>query len=215
MNFKAATGNPWFRTSECVWASDVAVALDMPCLEPIYRDLSSLFIDVLQISSLDFSQILQQLARIRRNKAGLSVGQAKLLLESINDLTPTLLGESNTAEHRMSQSSMEALRIELRDIPVFPVRMRDGPVRLLTANDNFAISDEYTCEEMVRDKVDILDFNLEAVRRLDPLLRAAGLAEKYMSQSIYVTGQASIYRIFELDQTLSSTICRRTAVWTR
>lgn len=110
---------------------------------------------------------------------------------------------------------MEALRMGLRDTPVFPVRMRDGPVRLLTANDDFAISDEHTCEEMVRDKVDILDFDVDMVRRLDPLLQAAGLAEKYMSQSIYVTGQASIYRIFELDQTLSSTICRRAAVWAR
>lgn len=198
-----------------MWASDVAAALDMPCLEPTYRDLSSLFMEVLQISSLGFSQILQQLATIRRSKADLSVNQAKLLLESINDLMPALPGESNTAEHRISQSSMEVLRIELRDVRVFPVRMRDGPVRLLTANDNFAISDEYTCEEMVRGKMDILDFDVDTVRRLDPLLRATGLAEKYMSQSIYVTGQASIYRIFELDQTLSSTICRRAAVWTR
>ncbi|KAL6399631.1 uncharacterized protein AUP68_17036 [Ilyonectria robusta] len=214
VNSKAVTGNPWFRASECVWASDVAAALDMPCLEPTYRDLSSLFMEVLQISSLGFSQILQQLATIRRSKADLSVNQAKLLLESINDLMPALPGESNTAEHRISQSSMEVLRIELRDVRVFPVRMRDGPVRLLTANDNFAISDEYTCEEMVRGKMDILDFDVDTVRRLDPLLRATGLAEKYMSQSIYVTGQASIYRIFELDQTLSSTICRRAAVWT-
>ncbi|KAH7006858.1 hypothetical protein EDB80DRAFT_893373 [Ilyonectria destructans] len=210
----AAAGKRWFRTSECVWVSGAAAALDMPCLEPVYRDLSSLFVDVLQISGLGFSQVLQQLATIQRNKAVLSVSQAKVLLESIKDLMPTLPGESNATEHRKFQSSVEALRKELRDTPVFPVRMRDGPVRLLTANDDFAISDENTCEEMVRDKVEILDFDVDAVRRLDPLLQAAGLAEKYMSQSIYVTGQASIYRIFELDQTLSSTICRRAAVWT-
>ncbi|KPM37949.1 hypothetical protein AK830_g8628 [Neonectria ditissima] len=211
------SGKRWFKTSECVWESGAALVPDVPCLESIYPDFSRLFVEILPTSGLDFQQVFQQLDAIRSKKTILPVYQAKRLLQSLNDLLPDTLDASGTlnfTQNRDFDTKAVALRSEITDCPIFPVRMLDKSVRLMCANDEFSIPDEHTRAELLRGSVEMLDFDIETVRRLDPLVRAAGLAEKYISQSIYVTGRASVGRIFDLDQKLSSTICRRAAVWT-
>ncbi|KAK7408636.1 hypothetical protein QQX98_009200 [Neonectria punicea] len=211
------TGKRWFRTSECVWESGAVLISNVPCLESTYPDFSRLFVDTLQVSGLDFLGVLQQLATVRTNKTILSVSQAKKLLQSLNGILPPVpdtAGIFNTTGHRDFDTKAVALRNEIIDCSIFPVRMQDKSVRLMSSSDEFFIPDGHTCVELLRDSVDILDFDVDTVRRLYPLLQAAGLSDKYMSQSIYITGKASIARIYELDQKLSSTICRRAAVWT-
>ncbi|KAK7424161.1 hypothetical protein QQZ08_008767 [Neonectria magnoliae] len=211
------TGKRWFRTSECVWESDAALVPSVTCLEPTYPGFSRLFVDTLQISGLDLPGSIQQLAAIRTNKTILSANQAKKLLQSLNGLLPPVRDTGITFDatgHRDFDIKAVALRNEVIDCPIFPVRMQDKSVRLMSSSDEFFIPDGHTCVELLRDSVDILDFDVDTVRRLDPLLQVAGLADKYMSQSISITSRASIARIYELDQKLSSTICRRAAVWT-
>jgi hypothetical protein len=62
--------------------------------------------------------------------------------------------------------------------------MPDGSAQPLTALDDFAIIDRQHYADALKNKIKILDFTLEEVRRLRPLIELAGLTDRYLSRSV-------------------------------
>ena len=62
--------------------------------------------------------------------------------------------------------------------------MSNGSVQPLTANQDFAIIDRQNYADVLKNKIKILDFNLDEVRRLRPLIKWAGLTGRYLSRSV-------------------------------
>lgn len=216
----------WFRTFECVWVRGDLADFNGPQLKSLYSDLSELFVDVLRVSGQDFIHVFEHLVAIRKTKIILATSRAKDILQSLNDLMPPLpvpavpsssndASSADATAEQIADSRLVALGNELRQCPIFPIRMQDGSERLLTASDDFAIPDDNTCKELLRGKMDMLNFDVDVVRRLGPLLQIAGLTDRYLSQSSAAARAASRYGIYAVDMHLSFHIYRKASIWTR
>lgn len=67
---------------------------------------------------------------------------------------------------------------------VFPVRAPDGTVQLLNAREDFAIIDRQHYAEAFKSSIKVLDFTLDEVRQLRPLIEWARLTDQYLSRKV-------------------------------
>jgi hypothetical protein len=68
-----------------------------------------------------------------------------------------------------------------------PVKLASGEIRWMDRSGDFAIVDRREYGELFKDRINVLDFSLEEVHNLNPFLSGLGLAERYMSQSVWET----------------------------
>lgn len=174
--------------------------LGKPCLESFYPDLSELFVDYLGVPKLNFTLVYQQLLDIGSNSPDIS--SAKNLLWSLS----VLLAASN--------ESRPAFGDEASLCRAFPVRMPDGTTRLLTALDNFAIIDRQHYAQALKDKIKVLDFTLDEVRRLKPLISWAGLTNRYLSRLV---AERTVVEddLCTMDRPLTRDLVRKAAAFVR
>lgn len=180
-------GKQWFKASECVWSTVEADEGDA-CVERVYPDMAELFTDCVGVSRvssrLSYKRLLEMCGAIQGAQA------AKTLLWSVNSVlqkrTDTVLEFTD----------------ELRAFPIFPVRMPDGSVEVLTAADDFAINDRQPYASAFRSQIKILDFTHEEVHRLKPLIEWTGLTARYLSNSVdEVTSVDTAQRTPDRDRT--------------
>jgi hypothetical protein len=67
---------------------------------------------------------------------------------------------------------------------VFPVRFPDGQVILRTGSEGFALIDRKTLGEDFATLAKFLDFSMNEVRILQPLIHWAGFEDRYLSKSV-------------------------------
>lgn len=100
---------------------------------------------------------------------------------------------NNTVETKVAVLSLNGLlqtettRLDpepIRQAKVFPVRYPTGTVVLSSVSVDFAIGDRDKLKTMFRDKVALLDFEMEEVRRLRPLIEWLKLQDRYLSNSV-------------------------------
>ncbi|KAI8676088.1 hypothetical protein NCS56_00495700 [Fusarium sp. Ph1] len=72
----------------------------------------------------------------------------------------------------------------IRRAKIFPVRYPNGTVVLSSVGVDFAIGDREKLKTRFQDKISLLDFNLEDIRRLKPLFEWASLQDRYLSNSV-------------------------------
>ncbi|KAN0122902.1 hypothetical protein V8E51_001228 [Hyaloscypha variabilis] len=159
----------WFKASECLWSGE-GVIPGKVYLEPLYPDLTSLFVDYLGVPKLSFALVYRELLNIGSSTPEISY--VKNLLWSLKAILPS------------DTSAIPAFADELASCRIFPVRMSNGSVQPLTANQDFAIIDRQNYADVLKNKIKILDFNLDEVRRLRPLIKWAGLTGRYLSRSV-------------------------------
>jgi len=144
--------------------------LGKPCLESLYPDLAGLFVDYFGVPKLDFALAYKQLVKIGSTVP--TIAYAKNLLWSLTALL--------TTDNESRPSFGETANL----CHVFPVNLPDGSTRLLTALDDFAIIDRQHYALHFKDKIKILDFSMEEVRRLKPFIKWAGLTDRYLSRLV-------------------------------
>jgi hypothetical protein len=67
---------------------------------------------------------------------------------------------------------------------VFPVRFPSGKVKLQRGTDEFALMDRQPLDEAFAALAKFLDFDTDEIRILQPLIRWAGLGERYLSKLV-------------------------------
>lgn len=189
----------WFSTVDCVWSSEGKM-LGKPCLESFYPDLEELFVDYFEIPRLNFALVYQQLIGI--GDSTLRAPDAKILLESLAALL-------KAEKHPRPEFGEEA-----KSSRVFPVRTPGGGTEQLSALDEFAIVDREHYAAALKERIKFLDFSLDEVQRLKPLLRWAGLDDRYLSrlvseQTVVDDGPCSI------DSGLTYTLTKKAGAFVR
>ncbi|KAF5638186.1 uncharacterized protein FTJAE_5432 [Fusarium tjaetaba] len=100
---------------------------------------------------------------------------------------------TNTEETKVAVLSLNGLlqtettRLDpepIRQAKVFPVRYPTGTIVLCSVSVDFAIGDRDKLKTMFRDKIALLDFEMDEVRRLRPLIEWLGLQYRYLSNSV-------------------------------
>ena len=127
-------------------------------------------VDYLGVPKLSFALVYRELVKIGSSTP--TIFYVKNLLWSLKALLFPGIG------------TRPAFADEVASCRIFPVKMPDGRKQPLTALDDFAIIDRQHYADALKNKVKILDFTLDEVRRLRPLIEWAGLTDRYLSRSV-------------------------------
>ncbi|KAL8345646.1 hypothetical protein RB601_005608 [Gaeumannomyces tritici] len=155
----------WYKTSQCLWSSTADIQGKVT-LNDHYEDLKDFFLEILGVKTLTAQMVYDDL---KQTTPEASVERVKNTIESFSSLL------------RAEPSSRLDPR-ELIQAAFLPVRYPGGPVVLRSAEANFAIVDREYLGELFRDRIKLLDYSLEDVRRLTPFFRWAGLEHCYLSR---------------------------------
>lgn len=175
--------------------------LGKPCLELFYPDLTELFVEFFGVSRLNFSLVYRQLVEIGSSDEP-SVADVKILLRSL------------TALLKAGNESRPAFGDDAKLCRVFPVRIPSGGTKPLTALDTFAIIDREQYAAALKDKIKVLDFSLDEVQRLKPLISWAGLNDRYLSRLV---SEQTIVKdeLCTIDNTLTSALIHKAGAFVR
>ena len=160
-------GTPgWHKPSECVW-SDTTHIHGKIAANAQYSDLKDLFVEKLRVPQLDLTMVFDQLLAAR--SLNLPVSEVKELLKTLNSFLCT--GSSPPSPSRLLNAR------------IFPVREPStGNVVLCTSNTQFALVDREGPPSRFIEVVRVLDFTLQEIRRLKPLLAWTRLESRYLSR---------------------------------
>ncbi|CZR46066.1 uncharacterized protein FPRO_11513 [Fusarium proliferatum ET1] len=168
----------WYKVSECIWSSEGA-SQDELSLEPLYADLSTLFVSFLDVPKISASLVYQHILNIGNTTQ--PIPEIKKLLWSLLDSLKTNQGPSNV----YAADKIKACR-------VFPVKGLSGEVQTTSALVSFYINDRPMYAAAMKGKASILDFSVEEVHRLKPVIEWLGLTDRYLSKSVTITEKTSV-----------------------
>lgn len=158
------TRKQWFSPTSCMWtkstriADKVAIALDFPSLEDF-------FVRGLEVQEPDKSTSIMELETLCRVDPAPSIVQVKDLLWEINSYEP-------------STGDMDILK----PLSFLPIKEVTGHLRLHNVKDVFVLFDRQGHTETFQGKVASLDFDIEDIRLLRPIIDVLGLASRYTSK---------------------------------
>lgn len=158
----------WHIISDCLWES----ATRIPGKTPLnnnddYGALTSFFINRLKVPKMTIGMLYDKL-------------KSPSLSATVDEIKGDLL-EFNAL---LGTSKKEFDPEPMRKNTIFPVKHPDGEVTLASATDSFSINDRSNLAEHFIGKAPFLDFEMETVHRLRPLVEWAGLQERYLSRSV-------------------------------
>jgi len=134
-----------------------------------YSGLKTLFVETLRVPQLDLKMVFEQLLEARSLR--LPVPEVKELLKTLSSFLRT--------ETRPPSPN------RLLNARVFPVREPvTSNVVLHTSTSQFAVVDREGPPSRFTAMVKVLDFTLQEIRQLKPLLTWTGLESRYLSQCV-------------------------------
>ncbi|CAF3608899.1 unnamed protein product [Fusarium graminearum] len=135
-------------------------------LDECWEAYESFFVGKLGVRFLTLQMVYDEL----RQSSGNNIEETKGAILSLNGLLQT-----------------ETTRLDpepIRQAKVFPVRYPTGTIVLSSVSVDFAIGDREKLNTMFRDKITLLDFDMEEIRRLGPLIEWLKLQDRYLSNSV-------------------------------
>ncbi|KAK0667790.1 hypothetical protein QBC41DRAFT_132417 [Cercophora samala] len=161
-------GSSWHRTTDCVW-STTTILPAKPNLQHLYPDFHGFFVDILSVSLPDARAAYNELLSLPYKN--LSVAEAKAHLLAFDSL---LRSTSEQLLHELPPR-------KLLEKPVVPIRYGDGRTELVPASTEFAIVDLEGLPDDLPTEMKMLDFEREALPKIERFLEWSGLTERYIS----------------------------------
>ncbi|KAF5538359.1 ATPase-like ATP-binding domain-containing protein [Fusarium mexicanum] len=155
----------WYKTSDCLWSSETVIR-GKAVLDECWEAYENFFVGKLGVKLLTLQMVYDEL----RQSSGKNTEETKVAVLSLNGLLQT----------EMTRLDPEPIR----QAKVFPIRYPTGTVVLSSVSVDFAIGDRDKLKMMFRDKVALLDFEMDEVRRLRPLIEWLRLQDRYLSNSV-------------------------------
>ncbi|KAF5007724.1 hypothetical protein FDECE_5972 [Fusarium decemcellulare] len=155
----------WYKTSDCLWSSETTIR-GKAILDGCWESDKNFFVDKLGVKLLTLQMVYDEL----RQSPQSSTEEIKVAILSFNGL---LQAERTNLDPE-----------PIRKAKIFPVRYPNGTVVLSSVDVDFAIGDRDKLKAKFQDKISLLDFDLEDIRRLKSFFEWAGLQERYLSNSV-------------------------------
>jgi hypothetical protein len=154
----------WYGPSSCIWAEDTIHLPGKFSLATTYKKQKSFFLSILDVTKPNLEMHI--LALMQKAEAP---DKRIIMQEMLNicafDVTPQAVEK-------------------LSDCKCLPVKLPSGEVQWLHRSGTFAIVDRRDYGQIFTGRIKVLDFSLEEVHSLKPLLFALGLGEKYLSKAV-------------------------------
>lgn len=132
-----------------------------------YETLKDFFVGKLGVTSLTVQMLYDELIQPSPQKDRNGLKDAILSFSSLLQTEPILLDPQPILE-----------------VDNFPVRYCNGEVALRSAKVDFAIPDRDPLRNVFQDRITMLDFNLEEIRRLKPFFEWTKLEGRYLSNCV-------------------------------
>ncbi|KAG5763235.1 hypothetical protein H9Q72_008661 [Fusarium xylarioides] len=163
------TGRKWYKVLECVWSSEGA-SEDEISLESLYPDFSFLFVSFLDVPKMSASLVYQHLLNVENT------------IQPIPDLKKLFWSLRDSLAANKGSSSVYADKI--RSCRVFPVKLPSGEVQPMNVLGDFCINDRPIYAAALKDQANFLNFSVEEIHRLQPVIEWLRLTERYLSRVI-------------------------------
>ncbi|KAI1480176.1 hypothetical protein F4774DRAFT_379917 [Daldinia eschscholtzii] len=161
----------WHKAPQCLWCAPSPIRGRVNLSNLYDKKLECFFIDKLGVRTLDAGVVYNELLELDPEET--TVQQAKDLLWTFNsqiELNPPDKPPDGLLERR-----------------ILPVREVGGQIALTSAATNFGIVDRRKLGDIFHDRVKTLDFTVNEVVKLKPLIKWAGIENRYLSGSIQET----------------------------
>lgn len=136
-------------------------------LDSDYETLKDFFVGMLGVTSLTVQMLYNELKQPSQRR-------------DINDLKDAILSLSSQL-----QTSLIPLDPQpILDNNVFPLRYCSGEIAIRSAKVDFAIPDTDHLNSMFKEKITMLDFDLESIHRLKPFFEWTKLQGRYLSACV-------------------------------
>ncbi|KAK6958355.1 hypothetical protein Daesc_001154 [Daldinia eschscholtzii] len=161
----------WHKAPQCLWCAPSPIRGRVNLSDLYDKKLERFFIEKLGVRTLDAGVVYNELLEL--NPEETTVQQAKDLLWTFNsqiELNPPDKPPDGLLERR-----------------ILPVREVGGQITLTSAATDFGIVNRRKLGDIFHDRVKILDFTVNEVVKLKPLIKWAGIENRYLSRSIQET----------------------------
>jgi hypothetical protein len=147
----------------------------MLTLNELYANLQNFFVKSLGVKNVTARMVYDKLMG-----SCLSLEEAKQTLEVFNSLLSVSKGDDFDPTPILEKE-------------VFPVRFPNGDVKLLTGFDGFALLDRKSLGDDFKDLAKFLDFSIDEIRALQPLIKWAKLEAMYLSRAVKEISSVDAY----------------------
>ncbi|KAF4973458.1 hypothetical protein FZEAL_9332 [Fusarium zealandicum] len=173
----------WCRISDCIWSNETEFRR-RATLSERYKHLRDFFVEFLGAQSLSLELKYRDLVHMGSSQEA-TIESVKSGIWALNSLIPTTSQLPNAKK--------------LLDGKLFPVRHPDGQVSLEYFTTDFSIVDRTYLGTNFGSRVKTLDFTVDEVRRLEPILTWLGMVTRYLSRVVIESS-----RVEGLDKTALS-----------
>lgn len=164
----------WVRLKDCVWKSPSCIQSKF-ALSSHYSSLHGFFNLNLQVKNATLSLLVDDIIRMTRSKVNLN---------HIDILKAMVLGMQGFLKKKAEQNTDTQL-LRLQETAYLPVHESALKTTLLTSSrDKFFIPDRKELLEAFGDDLPILDFTVDEVRHMKPLLENLGMSGKFLSHCV-------------------------------
>lgn len=175
----------WHAPSTCLWSSGIAISEKVTIAglygdsEVIssygdYGDFKPFFVGRLGVQTADTAMIIDELIGRTKGRNPLTSDVAKCIIREIARMMGT----------EKIDMKLEASFKRMRQAKALPVRMGQNDSSLEDASAEFVIADHERYDEAFRPKAAFLDFTIDEVQLLHPLIKELGLRNRYLSQKV-------------------------------
>ena len=149
-----------------MWAESTRIAGKI-AIASEYPRLQNFFVGILHVQKPDKHTYILELAALYRDDSAPSISQVKTLLWEINYRKP-------------HASDL----VVVKTSNILPIREATGYLQLRSLEDTFVLFDRESHAKTFRTKVASLDFEIEELRLLRPLIDAFGLSARYTTRLV-------------------------------
>ncbi|KAH8800361.1 hypothetical protein F5884DRAFT_891279 [Xylogone sp. PMI_703] len=154
----------WYDPSSCIWAEDTIQLPGKFSLATTYKKQKSFFLGILDVTKPNLEMHILALMQKATVPDKRSIMQEMLNICAF-DVTPQAVEK-------------------LCNCKFLPVKLPSKEIQWLDRSGTFAIVDRRDYGQVFTGRIRVLDFSLEEVHSLKPLLFALGLGEKYLSRAV-------------------------------
>lgn len=162
-------GFSWCRLSDCLWIESTSIDQKF-AIRSHYEELESFFVDFLRVPTVSFKMIHDELLAETNGKRTRELQPIKGRLRQLNDFLRGMCPVPDSSK--------------LMKAKCLPIRTADNVVLFGSASMDFLINDRQELHQVFSSQVRFLDFSLDEVCRLGPLINWLGLSAKYASKSV-------------------------------
>jgi len=170
----------WCAPSRCLWSSGIAI-LDKVTVAGIYGEfkLEPLFVGHLKVQTADTAMIIDELTKRANARNALTVDEAKSIIQEIARMMQTETIRDRSCFQRLKRAKF------------LPVSIGATKPTLEDSSAEFVIADHERYSEAFKPLAALLDFSLEEVQVLHPLIETLGLGSRYLSRNVKEVSELS------------------------